>query len=272
MTDPRDPQPYDPFEGPPTSPPSAPPTAPSDGSQPEYVIHHAPPQHESFGGSFQDAPDPFAQPGQTPATAGTAKKKGSAKRWIIPIAALIVIAMVAAGTYFLFFQSDDDDPTAGGSTTTSEPAERTEQSPSSETSTEPSPGSAAEPLIAGVFEVNGTVQSYTGPPTGQLGAPPKTAGSPAFTTPQTWTIDSCTDDTCELSITPGDVSVTLELDGDTWTGEGSQMIACDPAASATTEATLLLEISQDGSSATRTLNATCDEPLTEVNSLTLTAK
>lgn len=294
MTDPRDAQPHDDRGGfgppPPTTPPNQssfgvpggkPPAGFGRDGEPEYVVHSGP--QPPPPAPFADAPDPFGGP--TGATAAPAADRGTPgqgrKGWIIPVAALAVLVVVAAAVYFLFFSADGSDEKnaetpASEQTATdregdagSSTASPSESSPSGSS---PSAGGAADVAIAGTFAVNGTIESYTGPPTGQLGGTPKTAGAPAFTSAQTWVIDGCTETTCELTVQQGGMTLTLELADGTWTGKTTQQIACTPAAGAMTEATIEIQIPQDGATAKRTLSAQCDEPIEEVDALTLTAQ
>lgn len=235
----------------------------------EYVVETAPtrpPHHE-----FRDAPDPF---GATPERGSKdPDDEGSgAKKWVVPLAALIAVLALAAGVYFLIIKpgSDDEDGGAEGESSTSQDADRSEGATTSDGG-----GADAAAAIAGSYEVNGTVASYTGPQTGQLGGGPKQAGDQAFKSPQTWTIEGeCADPTsCELplTITPGDTAVTLTLEGDTWKGEAKETIQCS-AGGDETEATVVIEMPKDGGTAKRTVTATCTEQIVEVDDLTLTKK
>lgn len=263
--------------------PDAGPGAPfAPDAEPEYVVHSGP--HPVPPTSFQNAPDPFGEATGNSAVPPpvTEKQKGGAKRWIIPIASLVVLVVVAAAAYFLFFQSDDSDqraedpPASEQAESDREDGESSESGSSESGSSAPgsteSGGAAAEVEIAGTFQVNGTIESYTGPPTGQLGGIPKTPGSPAFTSPQTWTIDDCTDTTCELTVQQGGMTVTLELADGTWSGETTQKIACTPTAGAMIDAMVEIEIPAGGGTATRTFTAQCDEPIEEVDALTLSTQ
>ncbi|WP_134323859.1 hypothetical protein [Cumulibacter soli] len=255
--------------------------ATTQAGEPEYFIHNTPPT------SFQSAPDPFgsASGSETSSDEPGKGEKGGAKGWIIGIAAVLVVAIVAVGGYFLFFQSDDD--TSAGDAPPSSAAERTDESdeaaesggsPSSEAESSESSGqsesspTAASPAIAGTYSVNGTIDSYSGPTTGQLGGTPRTEGAEAFTKPQTWTIEDCTDTTCELTVEESGLTITLELADGVWSGEGTDQIACTPTAGAMIDANYTVEIPEEGGTATRTMSADCDDAIEEVDSLTLEPK
>lgn len=266
--------PQGPYDGQPTTPPPYAQQPPAyDRGQPpenEYVVETAPTspqQHQAF----RDAPDPF---GASPEPSPKEPKEGGsgAKKWAVPLAALIAVLALAAGVYFLIIKPGDDDSAdpKDADSSTSQDADRSEGAESSE-----SGGADAAAAIAGTYEVNGTIASYTGPQTGQLGGGPKQAGDQAFKSPQTWTIEGeCGDAaSCELplSITPGDTAVTLKLEGDTWKGEGKENIQCS-AGGDETEATVVIEMPKDGGTAKRTVTATCGEQIVEVDDLTLTKK
>lgn len=284
--------PHSPYDGAPSMPP--PPTAPgqfaaqgteqdapraSYGQQPpydygqspenEYVVETGPtsPQQQTY----RDAPDPFG--GASAERAKGPDDEGSgAKKWAVPLAALIAVLALAAGVYFLIIKagSDDESSAADGESSTSQDADRSGSAGPAEGG-----GEDAAAAIAGTYEVSGTVASYTGPQTGQLGGGPKQAGDPAFKSPQTWTIEGeCADAaSCELplNITPGDTQVTLTLEGDTWKGESKETIQCS-AGGEQTEATVVIEMPKEGGTAKRTVTATCGEQIIEVNDLTLTKK
>lgn len=298
MTDPRDGQPHDAFGDPtsPPPPPTAPPTSPGAGpthppvsgadqhaawepgavGEPEYIVHSGP--HPTAPASFQDAPDPFAGSvgGKSlpRSDAGTQQKAGG-RSWVIPVAAAVVLAVVAAAVYFLFISPDGDSDAKAGDPPTSGQADRDDggsSAPGSSESGSAESSTGGEAQIAGTWQVQGSVESYTGPPTGQLGGTPKKVGSPAFTSPQTWTIDGCTATTCELTVQQGGMTLTLELIDGTWSGQSDQQIACSPAAGSMTDATITIAIPEDGGTAKRTLSAPCAEPIEEVDALTLTAQ
>lgn len=268
-------------DSPPTVPPAsgAQPTGwrPEAGKQQEYFVHspQSPVPFRDTPTSFQDAPDPFGG-----ASAGGAPRSGrdgpqrvrSARLWVIPTAALLVLAVVATALY-LFFASDgaDENKAASTSPTTQSDGGRSETDSPDSASPDPDtsgPTGAATP-IAGTFEVNGTVQSYSGPPIGQLGGAPKAPGSPAFSSPQTWVIADCTGVSCELTVEQGGMTVTLELADGTWSGQAATQIACKPTVNAISDATITIEIPEAGGTASRTLSAQCDEPIEEVDALTL---
>lgn len=234
----------------------------------EYVVETAPTSPHDEG--FRNAPDPF---GASPASSDKTDGGGSGgKKWVVPLAALIAVLALAAGVYFLIIKpgGDDDSSGADGESSTSQDADRSGDADPTE-----GDGGDAAAAIAGTYEVNGTVASYTGPQTGQLGGGPRQAGDEAFKSPQTWTIEGeCADAaSCELplSITPGDTQVTLTLEGDTWKGESKETIQCS-AGGEQTEATVVIEMPKEGGTAKRTVTATCGEQIIEVNDLTLTKK
>ncbi|MFV0532635.1 MAG: hypothetical protein ACK5MR_03155 [Cumulibacter sp.] len=253
----------------------------TQAGEPEYFIHTTPPT------SFHSAPDPFgsASGSETSPDEPGNGEKGGAKGWIIGIAAVLVVAIVAVGGYFLFIQSDDD--TSAGDPPPPSAAERADESdeapesggsPSSDAESSESSGqsesspTAATPAIAGTYSVYGTIDSYSGPTTGQLGGTPRTEGAEAFTKPQTWTIEDCTDTTCELTVEESGLTMTLELADGVWSGKGTDQIACTPTAGAMIDANYTVEIPEEGGTATRTMSAACDEAIEEVDSLTLEPK
>lgn len=269
-TSPPPPGPMNPGGGPPAGAPGPSGPPPTAYGEQEFVVESAPPTSPGhYPATYQNAPDPFGEPGgASPREPERRSKKG----WIIPIAGLLALAMIAAAVYFLFLQKDDGDDKASddSSTSQSQDADR-----SGEASGAPSDsGSTTQPsAIAGSYDVNGTIESYSGPQTGQLGGTAKKAGDQAFKSPQTWTIagDCVADKSCELTITPGDAKVPLTLQGDTWKGEAKEQIQCSAGGQAT-EATVTIEIPQAGGTAKRTVTATCAEAITEVDNLTLTKK
>ena len=181
-------------------------------------------------------------------------------------AALLALAMIAAAVYFLFLQPKDggDDKKADSSSSRSEGGTSGEASSSDG-------GATTSGAIAGTYYVNGTIESYSGP-SGQLGGATKKAGDEVFKAPQTWTLSGeCTDGKpCELVITPGDAKVALTLEGESWTGQGTEQIAC--SASQNVDATVSIEIPKAGGTAKRTVSAPCAQPINEVDNLTLTKK
>ncbi|WP_153504481.1 hypothetical protein [Cumulibacter manganitolerans] len=279
MTDPRTPyDAHDPFALP-AEPPTArapQPTAPPPYGAPdeEYVITSGLPAEPA---TYRNAPDPF---GGTPSTGayGTGSRRPGSSRWVLAAAAVLALALVAAAAYFLLIKKDDgssapaDGSRASAQGRSSAPgSEPSGDASGSATGTPSAPGAGAS--LAGSYDVNGTIAGYTGPQTGQLGSSAKKAGDPAFKTPQTWTLSGgcVAGEPCELAISPGGAQLTLTLDGGTWKGTGSESIQCSPAGQPT-EATVTVEIPQSGGTATRTLTATCGQPLTEVDTLTLTRR
>ena len=82
------------------------------------------------------------------------------------MAGLLALAMIAAAVYFLFLQDDDPAGDRAGSSTS---AERSAAPGSEGSAANPAPA----PEITGSYEVTGTIASYTGPQTGQLGGSAK---------------------------------------------------------------------------------------------------